>query len=120
MDVSDVKELHYITPMGNLPSIFQRGILSNYLVEKLPHSSVAKQEVQEIRASVRVPSGRPLHEYVNLYFNARNAMMYKRQSSTVRFAFSGSARMFYTLTELSLPTRMRLASIGAGAPSRTT
>lgn len=35
-------------------------------------------EIQDRRAVVRVPGGRPLHEYVNLYFHARNPMLYKR------------------------------------------
>jgi hypothetical protein len=80
VDVSDVKELHYITPIVNLPSILEHGILSHKLVAGLRHESVAMLEIQGIRASVRVPRGRPLHEYANLYFNARNPMMFKRSS----------------------------------------
>jgi hypothetical protein len=37
------------------------------------------EEIQERRAKVVVPGGRPLHEYANLYINARNKMMYKRR-----------------------------------------
>lgn len=55
-----------------------RGILSNRRASRLPHESVAMQEVQERRAPKAVPQGMPLHDYVNLYFNARNPMMYKR------------------------------------------
>lgn len=75
----ELNELHYITPMTNLPSILERGILSNRLVADLPHESVAMGEIQERRDIVRVPGGRWLHEYANLYFHARNPMMYKRQ-----------------------------------------
>lgn len=79
MTYDDLPELHYITPIGNLPSILERGILSHSRVEEIDHESVAASEIQERRAGKRVPEGRPLHEYVNLYFHARNPMMYKRR-----------------------------------------
>jgi hypothetical protein len=37
------------------------------------------QEIQERRAKVKVPGGRRLHEYVNLYISARNPMLYLRR-----------------------------------------
>jgi hypothetical protein len=76
----DLTELHYITPIANLPSILARGILSRKLAARVPHESIANEEVQDRRAMVRVPNGCRLHEYVNLYFNARNPMMYVRQN----------------------------------------
>lgn len=79
MTYDDLPELHYITPIENLPSILERGILSHARVEEIDHESVAASEIQERRADKRVPEGRPLHEYVNLYFHARNPMMYKRR-----------------------------------------
>jgi hypothetical protein len=79
MNRDDLTELHYITPIANLPSILERGILSNRRVATLHHQSVAKQEVQDLRARVRVPGGRALHEYANLYICARNPMLFKRQ-----------------------------------------
>ena len=66
-------------PIANMPSVMERGILSHRRVRKLAHQSVANDEVQARRARVRVPGGRPLHEYANLYFHARNPMMYVRQ-----------------------------------------
>lgn len=80
MNRDDLSELHYITPIANLTSIMRHGILSNRRVANLQHESVAKAEVQDLRAKVRVPGGRELHEYANLYFCARNPMLYKRQS----------------------------------------
>ncbi|WP_181149152.1 DUF4433 domain-containing protein [Salinibacter sp. 10B] len=79
MTYDDLPGLHYITPIENLPSILEHGILSHARVEEIDHESVADSEVQERRAEKRVPEGRPLHEYVNLYFHARNPMMYKRR-----------------------------------------
>ena len=37
------------------------------------------EEIQDRRKIKVVPGGRPLHEYVNLYFDARNPMLYKRR-----------------------------------------
>ena len=80
MERSQVTELHYITPIRNIESILNRGILSNRLAAELPHESIAMTEIQHKREKKIVPGGRPLHDYVNLYFNARNTMMYKRRS----------------------------------------
>jgi hypothetical protein len=75
MDRDVVAELHYIAPVANIPSIVQRGLVSHTIAERLEHSSVALEEVQDRRAGKRVPRGLMLHNYVNLYFDARNPMM---------------------------------------------
>ncbi len=77
MNRSDVPELHYITPIENLLSILEKGILSNYLCSKLPHVSVAAADIQDRRDPKTIPGGLPLHRYVNLYLHARNPMLYK-------------------------------------------
>src|SRR3989304_2107472 len=79
MTFEDLEELHYITPTKNIGSIYTLGILSHKKVEKISHQSVAMDEIQERRKKVVVPGGRPLHQYVNLYFHARNPMMFKRK-----------------------------------------
>ena len=63
--------------MCNVPSIMQNGILSHVLAARLTHESVAMREMQDHRARVRVPGGRPLHEYANLYICGRNPMLFK-------------------------------------------
>jgi len=78
MKRSDLHELHYITPIQNVPSIMNHGILCHQKAKQLNHASVAMQEIQEIRAKKVIPGGKPIHSYVNLYFCARNPMMYKR------------------------------------------
>lgn len=76
----DLRELHYITPIGNVPSILSRGILSHRLAAKVRHESVAMQNIQDRRAKVRLPTGRPLHDFANLYICARNPMLYLRRA----------------------------------------
>lgn len=47
---SRVTELHFITPVANLGSIVTYGILSHNLAERLPHTSVALERIQDRRA----------------------------------------------------------------------
>ena len=74
-----VTELHCIMPIGNLASVMQQGILSHEHAAKLKHHSVAMQPVQDRRDKKQVPGGLKLHQYANLYFHARNPMMFKRR-----------------------------------------
>jgi hypothetical protein len=75
----DLTELHYITPIANLASIRMHGIFSHRLADEVDHQSIADPDVQARRARKRAPLPQPLHTYVNLYINARNPMMYRRQ-----------------------------------------
>lgn len=47
---------------------------------KLQHHSIALQPVQDKRDQKQVPGGLRLHQYANLYFHARNPMLFKRKS----------------------------------------
>jgi len=76
----DITELQCIMPIENLPLVMQHGILSHKRAKKVSHHSVALEDVQNRRRSKRVPGGRPLHDYANLYFHARNPMMFKRKA----------------------------------------
>lgn len=77
---SELRELHFITKIDNLASILRQGILSNERVKRVGHISIADPTIQQRRASVVVPRGRPLHEYANLYICGRNPMLYKRRN----------------------------------------
>jgi hypothetical protein len=64
MTRAELHELGYIVPIATVPSILQHGILSNRRAERIVHDSIALQDVQDLRAKVKVPNGRALHEYV--------------------------------------------------------
>jgi hypothetical protein len=83
VDRGDVRELHYIAPIENIPSILRLGVLSHRGAANIPHMSVANSDVQFRRSGINVPEsgGRRLHEYANLYFDARNPMMMSLQQS---------------------------------------
>lgn len=79
MQRGDVVELHYITPISNLDSVFDIGLLSNHKAKYIEHRSIADSDVQRRRAIKVVPGGLRLHRYVNLYFNAHNPMLFIRR-----------------------------------------
>lgn len=68
-------------PIANLESVLRRGILSHDGASKIDHESAAMQEIQDRRDKKRVPGGLRLHQYANLYFHARNPMLYKRKDN---------------------------------------
>lgn len=83
MNRADIKKLYFITSLDNIASIFKHGLLSHNKIKssRLSHKSVAHGDVQKRREDKVIPGGkRKLHEYVNLYFNPRNSMMYSRKN----------------------------------------
>ncbi len=67
-----------IMPIENIPSVILNGILSFEKSKCIHHRSIAMKEVQIRRELVRIPNGRSLHSYANLYFTYHNPMMYKK------------------------------------------
>jgi hypothetical protein len=84
MKREELTELHYITPIVNVPSVLRLGILSHRRTDRVPHESAALESVQARRESKHVPGGRPLHDYVNLYICARNPMLCLRRQAHER------------------------------------
>ena len=74
-----VTEFQCIMLLENIPSVLKLGILSHERASKLQHGSVAMQEIQDRRDQKHVTGGFKLHQYANLYFHARNPMLYKRK-----------------------------------------
>ena len=56
------------------------GILSHEQASRLTHDDISLSDVQDKRNFKIVPGGLKLHQYTNLYFCARNPMMYKRRN----------------------------------------
>lgn len=75
------KGFHYlynINSIYNLESIFNVGLLSKNLVKKLgiDYVDLSNPEVQSLRDYKFIGNRINLHDFANLYFNPRNAMMY--------------------------------------------
>ena len=76
-----VDRLYYICPLKNIPSISEHGILSWNEIEKhaIAHADISLQEAQARRARPEPVFERSVHDYVPLYINPRNPMLYLRK-----------------------------------------
>jgi O-acetyl-ADP-ribose deacetylase (regulator of RNase III) len=75
----EIKSLYYITHIENLPSILTHGILSHRRVNEfgLPYKPIYDTEIVGHRRLKNTPDGRSLWEFANVYFQARNPMLYR-------------------------------------------
>jgi hypothetical protein len=117
MDRDKLRELHCIMPIENLPSVMSVAILSHRRAQAVAHESVADPEIQDRRARVRVPGGRPLHEYANLYFHARNPMMYRRQERHAELAVLSIDTSVLDLRDVVVTDRNAAADFVRFAPA---
>lgn len=78
------RELFYITHVDNLASIMDIGILSHERIkkEKISYKPIYNKEIVKRRKSKKTPDGKSLWSFANLFFNARNAMLYKVSCDT--------------------------------------
>jgi len=74
-----LNQLYYITHIDNVPSILKWGILSHERVEKdaVEYTPIYDEEIIQKRQSMQAPDGRSLWSFANLYFQPRNAMLYR-------------------------------------------
>ena len=74
--------LHYIAAVENLESILEHGILSR--TEMIARggffADISDPEVQARRERWEPILGRPIHDYVPLYLNPKNPMLYVRKA----------------------------------------
>lgn len=75
----EVKSLFYITHRDNLPSILRAGILSHLLVQQrgLESVSIYDEDIVRSKKDRILPDGRSLWSFANVYFQARNPMLYR-------------------------------------------
>ncbi len=75
----DIKTLYYITHIDNVPSMLAKGILSHAEMERqgVTHTPIYDKGIVSNRKEKRTPDGRSLWDYANVYFNARNPMLYR-------------------------------------------
>ena len=76
---SPVKSLYYITHVNNIPSILERGILAHEVVvrEGVDFTPIYDTAIVSNRRDKIAPDGSSLWEFANLYFQARNPMLYR-------------------------------------------
>lgn len=95
LDRSDINEFYYILPVANLESVLKYGLLSHKRVSRLGGGSVAshidisdhdvqdRRDGKEIHPKLRIRAhARELHQYVNLYIQPHNAMMFVKKGES--------------------------------------
>lgn len=70
--------LYYITHIGNVINILERGIYSKNIIKdnNISHFDLSNHEVQNIRDQLFIGDHINLHDFVNLFFNPRNSMLF--------------------------------------------
>lgn len=80
-EFNQTRYLYNIVSIDNLKSILNDGILSkNKMSNKILYTDISNISVQKIRDNIYVTKDKMLHDFANLYFNPRNAMLYSRLS----------------------------------------
>ena len=82
MNKTDVKELHFITHIVNLPSISRLGIISRNkaIRDDIQFEDVSEPGVQDRRIGKKIPgTTKEVHDYANFYFDAHNPMLSARR-----------------------------------------
>lgn len=76
-----IEYLYHITSIANLDSILFRGLLSHQYIQQhnLKYTDISHSQVQQLRDG-KIIKGIPLHQYVPLYFNPKNPMLFLRRS----------------------------------------
>jgi O-acetyl-ADP-ribose deacetylase (regulator of RNase III) len=75
----EIKSLYYITHIENIPSIISHGILSHQLIEDhgIKYKDIYDIEIVGNRKQKKTPEGHSLWDFANVYFQARNPMLYR-------------------------------------------
>ena len=82
-----IEYLFHMTHIKNLENILKHGILSKNSIEKdgFEYTNIADSAVNDIRSQKRDPyNNRPIHDYVPLYFNPRNPMLYRKYCENIQ------------------------------------
>jgi len=74
-----LRGLYYITHIDNLSSILDKGILCHKRIEeeRIQFTPIYDAEIVENKKNINTPDNRSLWDFANLYFQPRNAMLYR-------------------------------------------
>lgn len=81
MAIEVFRFFHYLVHVQNIESILSRGILSHTEVKHraIDAADISDSDVQRWRKRTEPVYGRSIHDYVPLYLNPRNPMLYRRR-----------------------------------------
>ncbi len=73
----EINNLYYICHLDNLKSILEHGLLSHNEVQTLTPKAIYDESIINRRATIKPNDTQTLWDFSNLYFNARNAVLYR-------------------------------------------
>lgn len=81
LDKYSIEYLFHMTEISNIKNIFKFGLLSHSeaYVKELNVINISLNDVNQRRANKAPINGKSLHEYVPLYFNPKNPMLFLRK-----------------------------------------
>lgn len=84
-----IKSLWHMTHIRNVPSIMRNGLLAHQSpkLQLMNPVDISDPDVQRWRTRVDPHFSRSLHEYVPLYINPRNPMLYRRREMQRQICF---------------------------------
>ncbi|MFA5292510.1 MAG: DarT ssDNA thymidine ADP-ribosyltransferase family protein [Phycisphaerae bacterium] len=101
-----LNNLFYITHINNLPSILSDGIICHKIIEEknIKFTPIYDTAIVNRRKDKKVPDGRSLWEFANLYFQPRNPMLYRvlNEKSFKEIAILGVRRDVLRIKEVIL------------------
>ena len=82
LDRYNIQAFYHMSHQINLASILEKGLLSHNRVHSysLNYNDISDQDVNDRRSSCEPIHGLPIHDYVPLYFNPKNPMLFKRRN----------------------------------------
>jgi O-acetyl-ADP-ribose deacetylase (regulator of RNase III) len=103
-----IRELYYITHIDNIPSILKNGILShqNIIQRGLKYTPIYDECIISRRKEIKTPNGKSLWDFANLFFEARNPMLFrvKCEKDTYNLAIIGVEPSVFTLPGVYVTT----------------
>ena len=103
-----IRELYYITHTDNVRSILTNGILSpsNMIERSLKYTPIYDECIVSRRREIKTPNGKSLWDFANLFFEARNPMLFrvKCEKDTYNLAIIGVEPTVLTLPDVYVTT----------------
>ena len=125
----NIKYLHYLTHINNIPSIFCHGILSRNVMKKLSliYTDISNPSVQNNREFKKpgiLNSKKNIHDYVPLYFSTQTPMQYvvsnSARSRTTQNIVAQNKLVFIDVDPASIFTLSNMIFTDGNASNRET
>ena len=103
-----IRELYYITHIDNVRSILMNGILSHSRIMErdVKYTPIYDECIVSRRKEIKTPNGKTLWDFANLFFEARNPMLFrvKCEKDTYNLAIIGVDPSVLTLPGVYVTT----------------